>query len=212
MQITHYGHSCVGIEKDGTAILLDPGKFAFEEKQSSPESLTGFSAILLTHEHIDHTDPEILKVLVQINPACTIYTNASIQKLLLEVGLQSMVLLPMETVKVGSLTVNGVEAPHGSLPVPVPESIAFLVDDVVFHPGDSIHPHPTLTGVKVLLAPACAPWMNANQAIEFVERIKPDIVMPIHTALYRYPMLIERLFCTPLRERGFYIERERITL
>lgn len=212
MHITHQGHSCVEIEKDGTRILIDPGKFAFDVNGKQPESFTGLSAILLTHEHVDHTDPEILKRILAVNKGCVIVANASIQRLLKDAGIESSVLQPGQTVPLAGFTVHGVRAPHEALPVPVPECRGFVIDNIVFHPGDSLHPAPVPVGVTVLCAPACAPWMNANQAIEFVESIKPDIVMPIHTAIFRYPVLIDRIFVAPLQAKGYRVEKESVTL
>lgn len=212
MRITHHGHSCVQIEKEGARILIDPGTFAFDESGKQPEEFTGLIAILLTHEHIDHTDPEMVKRILAVNAGCVVVTNASIQKLLKEAMIESSVLQPGQTVTLGTLTVVGVDAPHESLPVPVPECRGFLIDDAVFHPGDSLHPTPVPKGVKVLCAPACAPWMNANQGIEFVELVKPEIVMPIHTAIFRYPMLIDRIFVAPLEAKGYRVEKERIDI
>lgn len=212
MRITHHGHSCVQIEKEGARILIDPGKFAFDVNGKQPEEFTGVSAIFLTHEHIDHTDPEILKRILAANHSCIVYANDSIQKALAKQSVNVVVVQDGEAVMVGPFLVQGVRAPHEPLPVAVPECRGFLIDGVVFHPGDSLHPNPVPQGVKVLCAPACAPWMNANQGIEFVELVKPEIVMPIHTAIFRYPMLIDRIFVAPLQTKGYRVERDSIEL
>src|SRR3989338_10715567 len=122
MLITHQGHSCVAIEKEGTKILIDPGKFAFDVNGKQPEDFIGIKAILLTHEHADHTDPEIIAKILAVNPECTIYTNASIVKILGEEGIVAQTLAPGSEATIGSLTVRAINCPHGALPVPVPES------------------------------------------------------------------------------------------
>lgn len=211
-QITHHGHSCVSIEKEGTKILLDPGKFAFDVNGKQPEDFTGIGALLLTHEHADHTDPEIIAKIMAVNPGCVIYTNSSIIKILREKGIAAQILAPGSETVVGSMNVKAIDCPHGSLPVPVPESTGFLIDGIVLDPSDSLDPRPLPEGIRVLLAPACAPWMTANDAIAFVEKIKPEIVMPIHTAVWRYDYLVERLFVNVLREKGYRVETETINL
>ena len=212
MIITHHGHSCVAIEKEGTKILIDPGKFAFDVNGKQPEDFTGITAILLTHEHGDHTDPEIIAKILAVNPGCLIYTNNSIVKILGEKGVLAQTLAPGSEVVIGSLTARAIDCPHGSLPVPVPESTGFLIDGIILDPSDSLDPQPLPQGVKVLLAPACAPWMTANDAIAFVEKVKPEIVMPVHTAVFRYPSMIERLFVKVLKEKGYRVETETLTL
>lgn len=212
MRITHEGHSCVQIEKEGTKVLIDPGKFAFDVNGKQPEEFTDLAAILLTHEHGDHTDPEILTKILAVNSSCIVYANASIQSLLSQHAINVSVVHPDEVVMVGPFSVRGVKAPHEPLPVPVPESVGFLIDETVAHCGDSLHPVRLPEKIKMLCAPASAPWMNALQGIEFVEQVKPEIVMPIHTAVFRYPILIDRIFVTPLQEKGYRVEKESIVL
>lgn len=212
MHISHQGHSCVLIEKDEIQILLDPGTFAFDVNGKKPEDFTNIAAILLTHEHQDHTDPEILRRIIVTNPSCRVITNGSIKKILAEKNIESEIITFGQEITIGSLVIQGVDCPHGPLPVPVPESIGFLINGAVLHPSDSIEPRGLSVIPRVLLAPACAPWMTANDAIAFVEKIKPEIVMPIHDAVYRYPYMIERLFVNVLRERGYRVEQQSITL
>src|SRR3546814_12912433 len=56
MRITKFGHACVRVEHDGHVIVLDPGMF------TDPEAVDGAGAVLITHEHSDHYDPERLRV------------------------------------------------------------------------------------------------------------------------------------------------------
>nr|BFF16950.1 hypothetical protein GCM10025730_04710 [Promicromonospora thailandica] len=52
MQLTFHGHACVGITlPDGARLTLDPGSL------SDDTALTDATAVLVTHDHIDHLDP-----------------------------------------------------------------------------------------------------------------------------------------------------------
>src|SRR3954453_23776641 len=54
MRITKFGHSCVRLEHDGKVVVIDPGMF------TDPEAIDGADAVLITHEHPDHYQPEHL--------------------------------------------------------------------------------------------------------------------------------------------------------
>ena len=63
MELTHFGHSCLHVDLGGTRLLFDPGNFSH-----GFEGITGLSAILITHQHPDHADPNRLPALVEANP------------------------------------------------------------------------------------------------------------------------------------------------
>ena len=48
MLLTKLGHACVRLEKDDVRLVIDPGVWA------GPDVLAGASAVLITHEHVDH--------------------------------------------------------------------------------------------------------------------------------------------------------------
>ena len=53
-----------------TTMLFDPGNFSH-----GFEGITGLSAILITHQHPDHADPERLPALVEANPDAALYAD-----------------------------------------------------------------------------------------------------------------------------------------
>ena len=46
MRLTKLGHACVRLDKDGAALVIDPGVWS-----QAAEALSGASAVLVTHEH-----------------------------------------------------------------------------------------------------------------------------------------------------------------
>jgi glyoxylase-like metal-dependent hydrolase (beta-lactamase superfamily II) len=50
VRLTKFVHSCVRLDYDGRALVIDPGVW------SEPQALVGVDAVLVTHEHLDHVD------------------------------------------------------------------------------------------------------------------------------------------------------------
>ena len=70
MELTHFGHSCLLAEFGVARLLFDPGTFSH-----GFEGITGLSAILITHQHPDHADPQRLPALVEANPGAALYAD-----------------------------------------------------------------------------------------------------------------------------------------
>ena len=70
MELTHFGHSCLLAEIGVARLLFDPGTFSH-----GFEGITGLSAILITHQHADHADPQRLPALVEANPGAALYAD-----------------------------------------------------------------------------------------------------------------------------------------
>lgn len=56
MKLTKLGHACVRLEKNGRALVIDPGALTPQD-----DALAGVEAVLVTHEHADHLDPDRLR-------------------------------------------------------------------------------------------------------------------------------------------------------
>ena len=72
MRFTKYTHACARIEAGGVTLVIDPGAL------SEAESLTGAGAVLITHEHFDHLDPDKLRAAAAADPDLTIWTNHAV--------------------------------------------------------------------------------------------------------------------------------------
>ena len=83
MRITKYGHACLLLEEGSARILIDPGAFSqgFEE-------LTGLTAVLLTHQHMDHVQAKTLKPLLDQNADAKLYADADTTAMLAKEGIE----------------------------------------------------------------------------------------------------------------------------
>ncbi len=187
MIIRKFLHSCILIEESGSRLLIDPGEFSFIEGRLKPEDFPQIHTLLLTHEHSDHFFPEALKTIIAAGrPHCI--THARLAELLRAEGIKSEILGVQGKTISGPFTIEGVEAPHGALPITPPPNMGFLINDAILHPGDSLK-FSIERPLEILLLPIVAPWLTLKEAVETAIRMRPKIVIPIHDAIIKDFML-----------------------
>ena len=182
MIVKKYLHSCLLLEDHGKKLLIDPGAFSFIENKLKPEDIGPVDVILITHKHWDHYHPPALKILMSLKPA-RIVTNEEIVHLLKQEGLESEIIRAGETKEIEGFKVKALAAPHGPIPSELPQNLAFLINDTLLHPGDSLHMD--ITHCRVLALPTTAPWSTLVEALELAMKLKPEIVIPIHDVLWK---------------------------
>ena len=202
MTIKKFLHSCLLLEKDGKRLLIDPGAFSFIEGKLKPEEIGPVDAILITHKHQDHFDPEVLKQFLDFGPA-SIHTIQDIRSELDTVGIVSQLLAPGDQTSIAGFEVRVANAPHGALPLPLPDNAAYLIDGLL-HPGDSFHPA-GIESCETLALPIAGPWATMVAGLEMVDRLKPKTVIPIHDVIVKDFMLermYQRMLKPALESRG----------
>jgi L-ascorbate metabolism protein UlaG (beta-lactamase superfamily) len=177
MQITHLGHAAVLVETDAARILIDPGNFSDDW-----HGLTDLDAILVTHKHPDHLDPEHLPALVAGNPAAKLYVEPSIDD-----QPSASPLAPEEQVAVGDVLITAVGGQHAVIHRDLPRlgNVGYLLrsegQPTLFHPGDALDTTPG--GVDILAVPAYGPWAAMKETIDFVRAVGALEGFPIHDEL-----------------------------
>lgn len=185
MRITHYGHSAVLVETDDARVLIDPGNFS-----DAWHGLTDLDAVLITHQHPDHADPEHLPTLIKGNPQATVYVEPSIV-LLEEAGkfptIGAQAVAAGEQVVVNDLLVTGIGGQHAVIhrDIPVIGNVGYVLRSeghpTLFHPGDSLSSVPS--GVDILAVPLMGPWAAMKETIDFVRGVGALEGFPIHDGL-----------------------------
>ncbi|WP_432141153.1 MBL fold metallo-hydrolase [Streptomyces sp. bgisy084] len=196
MELTKKTHACVRLEKDGRALVIDPGVF------SEADAAVGADAILVTHEHMDHFDEERLRAGMEANPAAEIWTLASVAE-------QLSAAFPGRVHTVGegdTFTAAGFEVEvHGQMhavihpDIPRVTNVGYLIDGgAVFHPGDALTV-PEGRTVDTLLLPVHAPWNKVAEVIDYVRAVAPRRAIDIHDSLLQdharpiYDSMIDKL-------------------
>ena len=173
MRITHLGHSAVLVETDDARVLIDPGNFS-----DAWHGLTDLDAVLITHIHPDHADPEHLPALVRANPRATLYVEPSIVSAE-EAGRFPAVngdgLAAGDQAVIGDLLVTAVGGQHAVIHADIPliGNVGYVLrsegQPTLFHPGDSLAAVPD--GIDILAVPAYGPWAAMKETVDFVRAV-----------------------------------------
>ena len=173
--IEFYGHSGVRIGD----IAIDPGSF------TSGKVLDGAQAVIVTHIHADHINPDLLTNEL-LQSGIEIYGPSQLKSVLGDRDIPFTALKPGETVTIAGQEVTIFGGKHWPIydTIPVVENLSLLVGDVV-HPGDDfpVELPNNISKVDTLLLPVSAPWVKLSDAIDFAHRIGATNTHPIHDAI-----------------------------
>ncbi|MEV7396396.1 MBL fold metallo-hydrolase [Aeromicrobium sp. NPDC092404] len=178
MEITRFGHAALLVEAAGARILIDPGVFSRDETFE----LEDLDAIVVTHQHPDHLDVSRGAALLERNPQALLLCDPETASTT-EIG-DWREHADGTVTEVQGLTIRGVGAQHAVIVPELPRvaNIGVLVtaegEPTLFHPGDTYEHAPD--GVDVLALPLAAPWGKVSETVDFVRRVSPTTLFPIH--------------------------------
>jgi L-ascorbate metabolism protein UlaG (beta-lactamase superfamily) len=183
MKLIKFGHSCVRLEKDGHTLVIDPGVFS-----DVAAALDGADAVLVTHEHADHLDPNALQTAMDTNADLRVWAPAAVVATLTDTlpgPMRDRVTAaePGSQFDVAGFDVRTFGGQHAviHLLMPVVANVCYLVDGAVYHPGDSftVPSEP----VQALLIPIHAPWSKISEVIDFAIAVRAPQAFQIHDVL-----------------------------
>jgi len=177
MRLTKLEHACVRLEKNGTTVVVDPGIW------TDPGVLDGAAAVLVTHEHFDHLNVDVVRAALGANPELTLWSNESVTGQFGEFGDRVRTVRHGDAVDVAGFGVHVYGREHVLLykEIPIVPNTGFLFDDALFHPGDS-YTVPE-AAVDTLLLPVSGPWLKAGEMIDYARMVAPRRGLAIHDAL-----------------------------
>ena len=177
MNVTKYEHACFTVEKDDQVLVVDPGSFTTDF--IAPE---GVIAIIITHEHADHFDAELISAIIDKNPEAVIIGDASITNQI--EAFETRPVTAGETLEVGPFHLEFFGGKHASIhdSLPTPPNLGVMVDELLYYPGDSFYV-PEDHSVDTLALPVAAPWLKISEAMDFLAAIHPRVAFPTHDAI-----------------------------
>ena len=180
MRITHLGHAAVLVEVADRRILIDPGNFS-----TAWHHVRDLDAIVVTHQHPDHVDPEHAPTLLKHNERAVVRVEPQV---LDAVDLPWAEPLAADTsVDLGGVLIEAVGGLHAVIHRDIPRigNVGLIIraegEPTLFHPGDSLATVPS--GVDVLAVPAYGPWAAMKETIDFVREVAAPHGFPIHDGL-----------------------------
>jgi L-ascorbate metabolism protein UlaG (beta-lactamase superfamily) len=177
MKLTKYGHACFTLEKDGKVLVVDPG--GISPDFIVPEHVV---AIVVTHEHADHFDPDVLAAIYDLNPTSILISTSEVITHMPDH--EGHIAEPNESFTVGPFELQFTGGTHAVIypTIPLINNFGVMINHRLYYPGDSFAPAPET--VDVLALPVSAPWLKFSEAIDFMIATKPRLVFPTHDAIY----------------------------
>ena len=176
MKFTKLEHSGCVIEKDGLKVVCDPVEF-----EATLSGLDNVVAIVITHKHGDHLQPEKISAILDRNPEVRIFTTDDTTA---EIP-NSEVVKQGDIVTVGGFELKFFGENHAPIvPGKIPcQNIGVVIDDKIMNPGDSFEIPSGMSRPDVLLVPSAAPWCKVSEGMEYIKTVKPKIAVPVHNAV-----------------------------
>jgi L-ascorbate metabolism protein UlaG (beta-lactamase superfamily) len=180
MQSTKHAHACVTLAKDGTRIVIDPGVFT----PDAAEAVAAAQAVLITHEHFDHFDENVIARALDERPELRVYGPAAVIERWRDARRgQVTAVADGDQLTVAGFDIAVFGHRHAVIHRNLPEvtNVGYLVDADIYHPGDAYHVPPT--PVETLLLPTSGPWIKLGEAADFAHEVAPRRLIQIHEVM-----------------------------
>lgn len=195
MKIQHLGHSCLLVEAAGARLLVDPGGFSDAD---GVRALRELDAILLTHQHADHVDPDLLADVLAAFPGLPVHAEPETARKLREsedfadvreAGIEVFEIAAGQRVEVGAVQILAVGGQHAVIHPDIPRvgNCGYVVsaegEPRLGITGDSLEVIEEFRGIDALAFAVVAPWSKMGETIDFLREVAPTLALPVHDGI-----------------------------
>ncbi len=187
-------------------LLKTPTKtFAIDPVDVKPKYLQNVDAILLTHEHYDHLDSNLVKEVQKATDCAVIADPASAFRLKPHIPIDKLQVIRIgEEIKVGEVSIKAAKCNHNAR---YPNTYIITSEDGVkiYHTADSL-PFPELAKMGldekfdlVFCSVGITVGASPESGFEIARLTKPPLVVPYHTNLPANQKAFQQLIKKELR-------------
>ncbi len=176
MKITKYDQSCLLFEKNGRYILIDPVEISTEIPV-----VENIDAIIITHMHSDHYQPEVLDKFRLSNPEAKIIVA---EDMIDNIKQPAQVASFDKGIQVGEFNLRFFGKGHAPIVDNVSpcKNFGVVIDGMFVNPGDSFS-IPSVLKPVVLFVAVSAPWLKVDEVMKYIALMAPNKVIPVHDGL-----------------------------
>ena len=179
MQLTKHAHACVVLTGEDGRIVIDPGTLT----PDAGAAVAGAEAVLITHEHADHFDEELIAKALDQRPELRVFGPQSVVGRWEGRRGQVTAVTAGQEFSVAGFDIAVFGELHASIHRDIPQvsNVGFLVNGSVYHPGDAYHAPDA--AVETLLLPTSGPWAKLGESVDYVREVAPRRLLQIHESL-----------------------------
>ncbi|MEY9860029.1 L-ascorbate metabolism protein UlaG (beta-lactamase superfamily) [Catenulispora sp. GAS73] len=177
MQLTKHAHACVSLVGDQGRIVIDPGSLT----PDAGAAVAAAEAVLITHEHFDHFDEELIAGALEACPELRVFGPESVVGRWTQARRgQVTAVVAGEEYTIGGIGVAVFGELHAQIHRDIPRvaNVGYLLDGRLYHPGDAYHVPDA--PVETLLLPTSGPWTKVGEAADYVREVAPKQAFQIH--------------------------------
>ncbi|MDF3293085.1 MBL fold metallo-hydrolase [Streptomyces silvisoli] len=176
MQLIKHAHACVSLVKDDGRIVIDPGTLT----PDAAAAVAAAEAVLITHEHFDHFDENLIGQALDARPDLRVYGPLSVVERWSARRGQVTAVAAGDRVTVAGFGIAVFGELHAAIHRDIPRvvNVGYLVEERLYHPGDAYHV--PSAPIDTLLLPTSGPWTKLGEAADYVREVAPKRLIQIH--------------------------------